>query len=257
MNKPLRASLWNVLDRVVWNSTGFMSSLRSHPPRMYKFSAGLWERFLKLPADERSEYTSDQLNEIREFFFKCSWNRVYDLIQFVVQPDGGLADYGLPEEFNKVMEREGAGYRFLGRVIVDITSQQEIEMLEAALDDDKFAPVSAHLRRSLELLADRSNPDYRNSIKESISAVESMAKIAANDPNATLGVALRALEKGGRMHQALKEGFLKLYGYTNDADGIRHAMLAEPNLTSADAKYFLMSCTSFVNYLKAQLTVER
>lgn len=55
------------------------------------------------------------------------------------------------------------------------------------------------------------------------------------------------------MHTALKEGFLKLYGYTNDEDGIRHAMLEEPKLTAADAKYFLMSCTSFANYSKAQL----
>ena len=46
---------------------------------------------------------------------------------------------------------------------------------------------------------------------------------------------------------------MKLYGYTSDEGGIRHAMLDEPNLTSADARYFLLSCTSFVNYLKAQL----
>ncbi len=38
-----------------------------------------------------------------------------------------------------------------------------------------------------------------------------------------------------------------------DADGIRHAMLEEPELTAADARYFLLSCTSFVNYLKAQI----
>ena len=44
-----------------------------------------------------------------------------------------------------------------------------------------------------------------------------------------------------------------LYGYTNDADGIRHAMLEQPNLTAADAKYFLISCTAFVNYLKSKV----
>ena len=38
-----------------------------------------------------------------------------------------------------------------------------------------------------------------------------------------------------------------------DANGIRHAMLEEPNLKAADARYFLLSCTSFVNYLKAQI----
>jgi len=57
------------------------------------------------------------------------------------------------------------------------------------------------------------------------------------------------------LHSALKEGFLKLYSYTNDENGIRHAMLEVPELNQADAKYFLLSCTSFVNYLKSALVV--
>ena len=52
---------------------------------------------------------------------------------------------------------------------------------------------------------------------------------------------------------ALKAGFTSLYGYTNDDDGIRHAMLEEPNIDQSDAMYFLFSCTSFINYLKANI----
>jgi len=63
----------------------------------------------------------------------------------------------------------------------------------------------------------------------------------------------QVLEKKERLHPALKDGFTKLYGYTNDDDGIRHAMLDEPNIDQSDAKYFLLSCTSFINYLKANL----
>ena len=94
--------------------------------------------------------------------------------------------------------------------------------------------------------------NYRNSIKESISAVESIARVVSGRDKATLGDALKAIKRG-QLHPALKEGFLKLYGYTSDEQGIRHAMLDEPNLTAADARYFLVSCSSFVNYLKAQL----
>jgi hypothetical protein len=39
----------------------------------------------------------------------------------------------------------------------------------------------------LQKLADRENPDYRNSIKESISAVESAAQEITGDTGATLG----------------------------------------------------------------------
>lgn len=80
-----------------------------------------------------------------------------------------------------------------------------------------------------------------------------MARIVAESPKATLSDALKAMEKSGTLHPALKEGFMKLYAYTSDEGGIRHAMLDEPNLTAADARYFLLSCTSFVNYLKSQL----
>ena len=116
-----------------------------------------------------------------------------------------------------------------------------------------YRPVSEHLARALQLLGDREQPDYRNSIKESISAVESMAKIVTKNDGATLGDALRVLEKNDEIHPALRNGMSNLYGYTNDADGIRHAMLEQPNLTAADAKYFLISCTAFVNYLKSKV----
>lgn len=56
-----------------------------------------------------------------------------------------------------------------------------------------------------------------------------------------------------RFSSAFKEGFVKLYGYTSDEGGIRHAMLEMPDLTAADAKYFLLSCTPFTNYLKSKL----
>lgn len=55
------------------------------------------------------------------------------------------------------------------------------------------------------------------------------------------------------LHPTLKNSFLILYGYTSDEGGIRHAMLTEPDLTIADAKYFLLSCTSFTNYLKSKI----
>lgn len=218
----------------------------------------LWFHHFKEPVDSRPGYGytnrgSQILKEIRIRFFRCEWNEVYDFLEFVVRmyvkEKPRLADY-----LNTILERELAGYRFVNGVIVDITDAQEVALLSEALADTKFSPVTAHLERSLELLADRKQPDYRNSIKESISAVEAMARIVSESPKATLGDALKVLEKKGQLHPALKDGFSKLYGYTNDDDGIRHAMLEEPNLDQSDAKYFLLSCTSFINYLKSNMT---
>ena len=49
-------------------------------------------------------------------------------------------------------------------------------------------------------MCDRKAPDYRNSIKESISAVEGMCQAINNDANATLGQAIKRLGEAGITH---------------------------------------------------------
>ena len=97
-------------------------------------------------------------------------------------------------------------------------------------------------------MSNKTNPDYRNSIKESISSVESLAKQISKKNTATLGDALKELEKSKKLHPSLKNAFNSLYGYTSDAEGIRHALLKESNLTKADARFMLVCCSAFVNY---------
>ncbi|HHW57999.1 MAG TPA: hypothetical protein GXX15_10125 [Clostridia bacterium] len=95
------------------------------------------------------------------------------------------------------------------------------------------------------MLTDRKKPDYRNSIKESISAVESLVKLISSDKKGDLNRAIRKLEEKIYIHPALKEAFIKLYGYTSDEGGIRHAMLESNNISFEDAKYMLVSCSAF------------
>jgi len=257
MNDDLRNSIWNALDTAFWSTSGFVYGNHGSYGEIEGFSRALWSSHFKKPVDSRPGYGHPGrgrmiLEKIREYFFNCKWNEVYDFLEFVVRMHAKDKP-GLPSYLNQILERELAGYKFIDGVIVDITDVQESELLAEALADTKFGAVTAHLERALQLLADRKQPDYRNSIKESISAVEAMARTVAETPKATLGEALKVLEKKGSLHPALKDGFSKLYGYTNDDDGIRHAMLDEPNIDQSDAKYFLLSCTSFINYLKSNL----
>ena len=257
MNEELRNSLWNALDTVFWSSAGFVHGQYGAHGEIEKFSRALWAHYFKKPVDARPGYSHSNrgrqiLDRIREYFFNCEWNEVYDLLEFIVRLYNREKPH-LPGFINQVLANELAGYKFIDGTLVDITDPQESQMLQEALADTRFAPVNAHLERALGLLADRKTPDYRNSIKESISAVEAMARVVSQNPKATLGEALKVLEKRGHLHPALKDGFSKLYGYTNDDDGIRHAMLEEPHLDQSDAKYFLLTCTSFINYLKANL----
>ena len=158
---------------------------------------------------------------------------------------------GVTAELNKIMEQEKSGYRFLNDKFINITSEEELAEISQATDSP-YESVSTHFRKALTLYSDRKNPDYENSIKESISAVEAMCCIitGATGSQATLGNTLKKLEANGVMiHSAMKAGFEKMYGYTSDADGIRHGGIDFTNAPAEDAKYMLISCSAFVNYL--------
>ena len=246
MNGDLRSGLWNVLLDAEFGRTGFLNEYNRRSPRIYAFSKALWADYFKVPVDERPARRSGILDTIREYFFGCDWFEVYDFLEFCVAYYGD----GITEPLNTMLERELSGYRIIDGRVAPITTPEEVDTVQEAIGDTTFPGASAHLRAALDLLSRKTNPDYRNSIKESISAVESASCAITGDHAATLGAALKTLGEAHALHGALKEGFLKLYGYTSDGDGIRHAMLEESELTQADAIYFLVSCSAFVNYLK-------
>jgi hypothetical protein len=143
-----------------------------------------------------------------------------------------------------------SAYRIVGDQVTPITSSDELSTIEDALDTTSgLTGASTHLRRALELLSDRRNPDYRNSIKESVSAVEAVAQSVTGNSNATLGAALKAISTKAPMHPALNKSLSSLYGYTSDSNGIRHALLESSDLDFVDAKFMLSACAAFVNYL--------
>jgi AbiJ N-terminal domain 4 len=189
-----------------------------------------------------------QLTVIKNCFFICKWNEVYDFIEFTIRQGKESLQPGFRNLCNYVLEHEDSGYRFVGLEITPITSSYEIEAIEEALAAG-LKSVEVHFESALSLLSDRKNPDYRNSIKESISAVESMCRLLSGDSKATLGVALKTVKDKASIHPALERAFSSLYGYTSDEGGIRHSLLEESNLTFTDAKFMLVTCAGFTNYL--------
>lgn len=249
MDADLRASLWNVLHVFVWDRRGFMWDAVGNIGAIWGFARHLWYYYYKQPITDIPSNATQIRDVIQERFFDAPWNEVYDLLECIVEIE---RSGDLEKEFNKVLERELAGYRLIEHHFIAVTDEQEVAALQEALGHDKFGSVTAHLSQALLLLSDRKNPDYRNSMKESISAVEGAARLLTKNDKATLGDALKLLEQTNGLHGALREGFSKLYGYTSDADGIRHSLMDKSTLTAADAKLFLLLCTSFINYLKTQ-----
>ena len=162
----------------------------------------------------------------------------------------------LPEEMtgkacdliNHVLTEENSVYRLVDRQFVEITNDSEIQEIDEAAQTG-LEGVSIHISAAVKFLSDRKNPNYRNSIKESISAVESLFKILTKSKSATLADGLKEMKKSVEMHPALLAGFEKIYAYTSDEDGIRHAIVDLPTSSFSDAKFMLVSCSAFINYV--------
>ena len=157
----------------------------------------------------------------------------------------------IPNVLNVILEEEKSGYRVVNDKFVNISNNTELHSFKES-SNSPFQSVNVHMRKAMQLYSDRKNPDYENSIKESISAVEAMCCIITgmNGGTATLGAAIKKLENHGIViHAALRDAFSKMYGYTSDSNGIRHGGIDFKNAPAEDAKYMLVSCSAFVNYL--------
>lgn len=195
---------------------------------------------------------------------KMPWNLILDLAEYVckwVNVNNDKYSYlkDLLKEFegnlNNEFDRLDYGYRVVNHCIVDITSDEEMAAISEALENSKDN-VSEHLQRAVMHYSARPNPDVRNSIKESISAVEAVCRELTGET--TLGKALKHLEDNGVIiHKMLKEGFTKFYVYTNDADsGIRHALMDDEGTytpSKDEAYYMLVASSTFVNYLRRKV----
>jgi hypothetical protein len=208
----------------------------------------------KRPLDTLPYKWSDLYSEIRAHFLASSWNEVYDFIQYVVKNFELKVTYvktraDFINACNKILKKELSAYRIVGDDIVQITSDEEIVEIEGALALKKLGPVQEHIQTALKHLSNRKSPDYRNSIKESISAVESLSILISQNPKASLQDALKTIESKLKIHPALKKAFITLYGYTSNAGGIRHSLLDEATSDFEVAKFMLVACSAFINYL--------
>lgn len=155
-------------------------------------------------------------------------------------------------DLNAYFEELNFGYRVLDKIIVPVTTDGEKKSIEEAIETSENN-VRMHLHCALGKLSERPKGDYRNSIKESISAVEAYCRNIIDKD--TLGNALAEMEHNGlNLTASLKAAFLKLYGYTNSPDtGIRHPLMDVDGSyvpTADEAIYMLISCSAFINYLR-------
>lgn len=242
MDDRLRMELWNATYLL------FFSDWDSWHRHGYLTTQGIWLDHFHNDAARMPDNPTAAERVVRDAFFDAEWWAVYDLLQ-VILDSSEITE--LDAFYDKILAKELAGCRIVDGLVVEISDDTEVEELEAALHaGHRFAGARHALTAALRHYSDREAPDYANSIKESISAVESVARTLTGKPN--LGDALNELGRThAQLHPALLKGWKSLYGYSSDAPSIRHGAALPPDVSQELSRYFLVSSAAFVNYLIA------
>jgi hypothetical protein len=252
IDEPLKNRLWNTFKIGYIDTLQTASNIYGNPfsnEQEIYFLKMIYDEFFKSNEDIRlpfNEFTTD----IKSKFFNLPWFEMYDFTEYIAGAfHNEITNKIFRIKINQVLENEMSGYRFIGEFIAPIVDDVEIDEIESAIGC-KYEGVRRHLSNALEHLSDRENPDYITSIKESISAVEAICQIFAGNQQ-DLGNCLKKLELD--INKQFRNGMSTLYDWTCREDGIRHAHTKEEIKSSfEEAKYMLVSCSAFINYLIAK-----
>lgn len=208
----LRTDLWNAMGEYCFPKPNEFIGIgrlrvRDVLPNDRDLLTKLWLEYLHWPHDDFVHW-DDVRARLKQHFFGCEWYDALDLVEFVarIKLEKAVPWQKRPsrnpfvQACNKALKQHHSAYRFIRGYLARVTSAQEVAAIEDALQQaDAIQPVRDHLDRALALLSNHRDPDYRNSIKESISAVEALCKQIAGEPQATLGSALNAIQRSGKV----------------------------------------------------------
>ena len=223
----------------------------------------IWEDYFHERTSEyRNKYSNSYVIDTFIVNGKHEWFEILNLLERFILMLRCIEDFDQKqhdkylEDLNCIFIKHNFAYRVIGGCFEEITSDEEIKSIAEAIATP-VEGVQTHLNEALKLLSpSNETPNYRNSIKESISAVEALGEMITEEKTLGKSLSLSTLEKKGIIIPAnLREGARKLYDYTNDnTTGIRHTSGDITNSPTADeAIYMLVACSAFINYLKKKI----
>ena len=204
--------------------------------------------FDNLPLDEWHLDFEDFCRSFRRRIELQPFYKVFDLIEFILRHPECPIDFA--KNMLKVFAWSHLAYTLdvepPPTVIPAVTPEEGAAVVEslALLRKAGLYGSATHLRSASAYI---NEGKWADSVRESIHAVESVARKLDPDAAQTLGPAL----KSQPLHPALKKGFASLYGYTADEQGVRHALLdqTDAHVGRDEAVFMLGACASFASYL--------
>lgn len=262
--QPVRNALFAVFVREIENAhqkSYIYESPMRRPERRMRLDGGFWSEALwrkhvhfdHAAADELDLDVRRVLTAFKQLCMDAPYSHLLDVIEFLARQDDRASPYLLELAFNEAFEQYRVPYRLVqpGPSVIALAGEGEgraVQEAFAALGADEFSGARKHLRDAGIYLGQPGKE--ADSVRESIHAVEAVCKVIAGTPDATLTSALGRFKNKAPMHAAFSTALEKLYSYTNDEKGIRHALLDDAaNVDAADAQFMYGACAGFVSFL--------
>jgi len=221
------------------------------------------KKFIALIREESDPWDFDDQNSwgaLTHHIKNCSWSEFYDFVELVgsllIKADDAIpfdstchySDY--QAKVNALLQEDRIGWRLNDRSELHRQNPKAIaERIKSteSMITDGFAAARTHYQKAHQYL--HQHPiDEANSIKEIVSAVESIAKTV--DPKAsTLGDAIKRARKAGRIPSQILDVLEKFYAYANGTPLVRHGHVQTkgPDLAEAELAFFIG--IAFARYL--------
>lgn len=247
MSDATLAATWRLIHD--WMMSGLRSANDVVKRGVQRVLRDWWVDQARMMIDEAPATPQLWENTIKKVM-QSNWLNAYNFMQYLLNHQSFPPV--LKGQLAAVLVKTNAAYRVVENEIVPFSSEEEHSQLLVAMRSAKAANahgVKAHLQKAGVAL---SNSDWAGAVLNSISAVEGATKFASGEDSKDLSAALNELKRQGKIaHPALIEGLKRIYGYSSDEKGVRHALVFEGKAAVTEREAFLLFglCASFVTYL--------
>ena len=113
---------------------------------------------------------------------------------------------------------------------------------------DELTPIRSQWLKAKNFIYS-ATPDFENSIKESIGAVESCLMVLLSGANGTLGKMIKKANLDADIERLISQA----YGYTSNKAFVRHGGTVPSALTKAEAEFFLEFSATSIIYITSKI----
>ena len=258
VSENFRNLVWLAVDNTIkkeWIvSENYREEYYCESASMYHIVYDYTVKVLHWPHDHIEHDPPEHHDLLRKTILESDYDLVLTLVEFILRHNSCLPH--LQKDLENAFREVSLAYavqtiKGLPTIVPRFSEESGAATQQAIETIEQSGPAGAktHLHDAVEAINEQR---YADAVRESIHAVESVARTIDPEAGKTLGPALKSLKKEGVLnHRALQDGFSKLYGYTNDENGIRHALLDEgaADVDLDDAVFMFGACASFAAYL--------